>query len=128
MNKYHVYEWTYNDYILIDTETREVQFFATNYENKMGQYHIDNPKKSTISKQKISGLIKRSQKFMDMENSFVIDKYIYHLLMDDEQRGRCGKYNSSILDIKQEKFITSGNDYLSVIQDMQRIVNEKVAA
>lgn len=127
MKRYHVYKWTNGKYILIDTKTNETHFYPTNYENKMGAYHLENPKVEKISKQKVSGLMKRINKGgMNPYNSYAIDCFIYHLLMSEEQRKDCMPVTYFGMDINNQEFLTSGDDFESVTKEMQRIVNDKV--
>ena len=125
MNKYYIHEWVAGEYILIDTLNSEVRFFKTNYENKMGTYHLENPTIERVSNQKINGLIKRTQSEMNLYNSYVIDRFLYNYIMNDEQRKKCKQVN--ILSAIQKKLITSGNDYNEVIQEMQRVINTQVS-
>lgn len=128
MERYHVYKWIIDSYILIDKETNNLYFFSTNYKKMMGEYHLENPSTETISRQKITGLMNRIKKGrMNSSNSFVVDVYIYHLLMSEEQRENCGDTNYYGLDLSRQEFITSGNDFEEVKKNMRELVNKLAA-
>lgn len=94
----------------------------------MGEYHLENPSTETISRQKITGLMNRIKKGrMNSSNSFVVDVYIYHLLMSEEQRENCGDTNYYGLDLSRQEFITSGNDFEEVKKNMRELVNKLAA-
>lgn len=94
----------------------------------MGEYHLENPSVENISRQKITGLMNRIKKGrMNVYNSYVVDVYVYHLLMSEEQREKCGEINYYGLDISRNEFITSGNNLEEVKENMRVLVNKHAA-
>jgi len=98
-----------NDAILIDKKDKTWTFYNTNIYGQI--YNLDEkPKK--ITKQRINGLIRRLQRFYDPLSGYVVDQYIYHYIMTDEQKEKC-KYDVSLRD----KLIASGNDLKGVLEE-----------
>lgn len=122
MKRYYVYDFVCGDPGLIDTKEKTVTFYHSNvygqiYDLKKG----GNVKK--IGAAKINGLIKRtSNGNYSFSNAYVIDQYIYHLLMSDEEKAKC---KSTPWKPSEEDFYGSGNNFYEIIALMCEQTYEK---
>lgn len=122
MKRYYVYDFVCGNPILIDTEEKTVTFYHHNvygqiYDLKSGGDVVK------IGAAKINGLIKRTNnRNYSFSNAFVIDQYIYHFLMSDEQKAKC---KSTPWKPSEEKFYGSGDDFNEIIALMCEQTYEK---
>lgn len=115
MERYYVYEFVSRNPILVDTKEKTATFYHHNiygkiYDLKAGGEVLK------ISSAKINGLIKRlNNGKYNFYNSLVLDKFIYYLLMTDEQKAKCQAIPKSL---PSEEFYGSSNNYEEIIAIM----------
>lgn len=98
--------------ILIDRAERTFTFYHKNLYGQVAD--LDNPSRKQVSDRQVSGLVKRlNNPSYSLENSRVVDQFIYHYLMTDEQRAACrySPYNDN-------SFITASDSYSEAIRGM----------
>ena len=111
MKRYYVYDFVIGSPILIDTKEKTITQYSRNIYNQI--YNLDQ-EPTKISRQRISGLIRKTNGRNYYRNELVIDRYIYHLLMTEEERERCGRS----FYLNENEFITSGDDKREVLEEM----------
>lgn len=112
MKRYYVYDFLIGNPILIDTKEKTITYYNSNIYGQI--YNLDQEHEK-VSKQRISGLIKRlNSRSYNTLDGYVIDRYIYNYIMTEEQRNKCSRSVS----LNENDFITSGDNYKEVIEKM----------
>ena len=110
LNRYKVYSWLLNDIIMIDRKEKTYTFYSTNIHAQV--YNLkEEPKK--ITTQKINGLIKRLNNNYSSLDSFVIDKFIFEVMTED-QKNKCKKQ----LNLNNEEYIAMGDNKKEVLKNI----------
>ncbi|MED3830243.1 hypothetical protein P4575_20640 [Priestia megaterium] len=114
MNRYYVYDFVCGNPILIDTVKKEITFYHTNVYGQV--YDLKSGGKVVKGTARINGLIKRTNNSnYSFSNKYVIDQYIYHLLMSDEQKAKCRSIPQKP---SEARFYISGDNYNEIISIM----------
>lgn len=97
---------------LVDTKSKSIDSYCSDccYKNWT----------NTFSKKDINGLIKRYQKPVYMDDSYVKDYFIYEHFMSSEEKSKCNSKPSKGLD----KLIIESNDISEILKEL---LKEKVA-
>ncbi|MGF7535490.1 hypothetical protein AAGG74_17700 [Bacillus mexicanus] len=122
MERYYAYDFGLKSPIIIDTLEKVITFYNTNIHGQI--YNLkDGGETCKISTAKINGLIERlnSGKY-SYSNSLVIDKYIYHFIMTDEQREKCIRKPGNL---RTKDFYGSGDNLKNIIKIMCEKTFEK---
>ena len=114
--RYYVYDYVIGQhFLLIDTQTKELQFYDTNLYGQI--YNLEKHERQKITPQKLNGLLKRLKNHTySFENSYVIDKYLYEHFFTEQQKQET--YKPCDFEDTRKKLITSGNDLKQVLKDM----------
>ena len=112
MPRYHVYSLLGSEILLIDSEKKSMTVYNSNLYGQL--YNLETGgKEAAITKARIAGLIRRMKnRSFSMANSYVIDPFIFHYLLTEEQRNECG-WTLHISGIN--KLICESDDYKEAI-------------
>ena len=116
IKRYYVYDYLIGQhFLLIDTQTKELQFYNTNLYGQI--YNLEKHERQKITPQKLNGLLKRlKNRTYSFENSYVIDKYLYEHFFTKQQKQET--YKPFMFENVHNGLITSGNDFKKVLKDM----------
>lgn len=117
LERFHAYKFCINDVLLIDREERTLYFFKSNMHGQI--YNLESPQIVTSKQvgQKIAGFKRKIKNHSyDMNNGYVIDKYLYHFLMSAEERE--AYYHSFWFKMDGPDFVARGNDKKEVLNTL----------
>ena len=90
MPRYHVYSLLGSEILFVDSEKKTMTVYNSNLYGQL--YNLTSGgKEAVVTKARIAGLIRRMKnRSFSLSNSYVVDPFIFHYLMTDEQRKECG--------------------------------------
>lgn len=112
--RFYAYRFCIDDAILIDREERTISFFKSNIHGQV--YNLKSPEIVTSKQigQKIAGYKRKIKNHTyNMENSYVIDKFLYHFLMTEEDKQEY--FHSFWFKLDGPDFIAKGNEKKEVL-------------
>lgn len=124
MKRYYVYDYVLGNPVLVDRKEKTVVFYNHNIYGQVSNL-VSGGDSQKISAAKINGLIKRLNGRNYFENAYVLDSYIFHLLMTEEQKAKCKRMPT---EMKVEDLYGSSDDFSEAITLMCEKVYEKTYA
>lgn len=113
--RYYAYNFLIGDVLLlIDTKTKECQFYNTNLGGQI--YNLRDTKRQNLCG-KIRGLLTRMKnKSYSLENAYTIDAYLYfHFFTEEQKQLFCTPHG---VDKLERDLLAYGNDLFDVLREM----------